>query len=180
VQEGKLEMNLAVMLILWGVLAIGVITDLGWSRIPNWLTFPAMVAGITAHSWSNGVEGAVFAVVGLTVGLGVFLVLYLMGSMGAGDVKLLAAVGTLVGPYGALVSGIFAMVIGGAYALCAMWYRWGSSEMITRLAVAGQGALLKGGTSWMQDLALPFRLRYGLAIAAGTLLFQLGLYSFGG
>lgn len=173
-------MDLVVMLILWGVLAIGVITDLRWSRIPNWLTFPAMVAGITAHSWSSGVEGAVFATVGLTVGLGVFLVLYLTGSVGAGDVKLLAAVGTLIGPYGALVSGIFAMVIGGVYALCAMWYRWGLSELIIRLAVAAQGALLKGGTSWMQDLALPFRLRYGLAIAAGTLLFSLGIHPFGG
>lgn len=173
-------MELGVVLILWGVLTIAVITDLGWSRIPNWLTFPGMAAGVTAHSWSSGVEGAVFAIVGLTVGLGVFLVLYLMGGVGAGDVKLLAAVGTLVGPYGALVSGIFAMALGGVYALGAMWYRWGSSEMITRLAVAGQGALLKGGTSWMQDLALPFRLRYGLAIAAGTLLFSLGIHPFVG
>lgn len=173
-------MDVIVMLILWGVLAIGVITDLGWSRIPNWLTFPTMIGGITAHSWSSGVEGAVFAILGLTAGLGVFLVLYVTGGIGAGDVKLLAAVGTLIGAYGAVVSGTLAMVIGGAYALGAMWYRWGFREMVTRLAVAGQSALLTGGTSWMQGLALPFRLRYGVAIAAGTLLFQLRLYPFGG
>jgi len=173
-------MGLAVMLILWLVLTVAVITDLRCSRIPNWLTFPAMLAGITAHSWSSGVEGAVFATVGLTVGLGVFLVLYLTGSVGGGDVKLLAAVGTLVGPYGALVSGIFAMVIGGAYAVGAMWYRWGSSEMIARLVVAGQRALVERGISWTQELALPFRLRYGLAIAAGTLLFSLGIHPFAG
>jgi len=162
------------------VLVTAMCTDLRSSRIPNWLTFPAMGVALLAHAWLGGLQGALFSLAGLGTGLGLFLILYVTGSIGAGDVKLMAAVGAIMEPYGALLSGLLAIMVGGVYALGAMCYQWGFATTGRKLVYATQGALLMGGKAWVQELKLPFRLRYGLAVAGGTLLFILGLHPFGG
>jgi prepilin peptidase CpaA len=139
-----------------------------------------MGVAILAHTWLAGLPGALFSLGGLGMGLGLFLLIHLSGSIGAGDVKLMAAVGAMVGPYGALLSGLLAIMVGGVYAVGAMCYQWGFVPTGQRLACAVKGALLTRGRFWAQELTLPFRLRYGLAVAGGTLLFQLGLHPFGG
>lgn len=154
--------------------------DLRSSRIPNWLTFPAMGVALLGHAWFGGVSEAIFGLAGLGAGLGLFLILYVTGSIGAGDVKLMAAVGALIGPSGALISAVLAILVGGVYALGAMCFQWGLIGAGRKLVSATWGVLLVGRKGWTQELALPFRLRYGLAIAGGTLLFQLGLHPFGG
>ena len=162
------------------VLMTAMWTDLRASRIPNWLTFSAMGFALVVHAWFGGLQGALVGLTGLGAGLGLFLILYLSGSIGAGDVKLMAAVGALVGPSGAVLSGLLAIIVGGAYALGAMCYQWGVLGTGRRLVSATQGALLTRGSGWARELQLPFRLRYGFAVAGGTLLFQLGLHPFGG
>lgn len=161
------------------VLVTAVWTDLRSSRIPNWLTFPAMCFALIGHAWSGGIPEAIFGLSGLGVGLGLFLIPYMSKGIGAGDVKLLAAVGAMVGPYGALLSGLLAIMVGGAYAVGAMCYQWGFVTTGRKLTDATIGFFLMGGKAWAQDLALPFPLRYGLAVAGGTLLFVLGLHPFG-
>ena len=165
---------------LTAVLLMAMYTDLQSSRIPNWLTFSAMGFALVVHAWLNGLQGAFFSLAGLGVGLGLFLLLHLSGSIGAGDVKLMAAVGAIVGAHGALESGLLAIMVGGVYALGAMCYQWGIVNTCRKLAFAAQGAVLTGGRVWAHELSLPFRLRYGLAVAGGTLLVQLGVHPFGG
>ena len=169
---------MAVALTVILVTAMG--TDLRSSRIPNWLTFSAMGFALVAHAWLGGFPGELFSLAGLGTGLGLFLILHVTGSIGAGDVKLMAAVGALIGPYGALLSGLLAMLVGGIYALGAMCYQWGLLGAGRKLVSATHGALLTGGSGWARELQLPFRLRYGFAVAGGTLLFQSGLHPFGG
>ena len=173
-------MDQTMFVVLMGILVTAMYTDLRSSRIPNWLTFPAMGVALVAHAWLAGFPGALFSLVGLGTGLGLFFILYVTGSIGAGDVKLMAAVGAIMGPYGALLSGLLAIMVGGLYALGAMCYQWGFVNTGRKLASAAHGAFLTGGKAWGQELQLPFRLRYGLAVAGGTLLFQLGLHPFGG
>lgn len=168
---------LAVLLVVL-VTAIG--TDLRFARIPNWLTFPAMGFALIGHVWSGGMSEGLFSLAGLGAGLGLFLLIYLSGSIGAGDVKLMAAIGAFVGPYGVLECGWLAFVVGGIYALGAMCYQWGCAGAGQRLVHATYGAVLVGGSAWTRELQLPFRLRYGLAVAGGTLLFQMGVHPFGG
>lgn len=162
------------------ILVIAVVVDLHSSRIPNWLTFPAMGFALVAHTWLNGVHGILFSLVGLGAGLGLLLLVYLAGGIGAGDVKLMAAVGAMVGPYGVLSAALLSALAGGLYALGAMGYQWGLAATGQRLVYAACGVVLAGGTGWMKELQLPFKLRYGLAIAAGTLLFLGGIQPFGG
>jgi hypothetical protein len=73
-----------------------------------------------------------------------------------------------------------AFVVGGVYAIAAMCHQWGVAAAGQRLVYAAYGAVLVGGTAWSRELQLPFKLRYGLAIAAGTLLFLGGIQPFGG
>ena len=173
-------MDRTIFVVLMGVLLTAMYTDLRSSRIPNWLTFPAMGFALVAHAWLAGLPGALFSLSGLGAGLGLFLILYVTGSIGAGDVKLMAAVGAMLGPSGALLSALLAIVVGGVYALGAMCSEWGFAVTGRKLVSAAHGAFLTGGKAWGQELQLPFRLRYGLAVAGGTLLFQLGLHSFWG
>lgn len=164
-----------------GLLATAIVTDLRSSRIPNWLTIPAMIFGLAVHAWLHGLEGLLFGLYGLLVGAGLFLLIHLSGNIGAGDVKLMAAVGAMVGAESALESGVLAILVGGLYALGAMIYQWGLVSTVSRLSGVFQGLAVTGGqVAWAHELTLPFRLRYGVAIAVGTLLLQLGLHPFGG
>lgn len=77
----------------------------GWSciydvrerRIPNRITFPALLAGIALHAMFGGWAGLANSLGAALLGGGIFLMLYLAGGLGAGDVKLMAAVGCFVG-----------------------------------------------------------------------------------
>ena len=173
-------MDSVIVVALMIVLLIAIVTDLHSSRIPNWLTFSAMGFALAGHAWLGSMHGVLFSLAGLGTGLGLFFLIYLAGGIGAGDVKLMAAIGAFVGVYGVLSSAWLAMVVGGVYAIAAMCYQWGLASAGQRLIYAAYGAVLVGGSAWTRELALPFKLRYGLAIAGGTLLFQLGLHPFGG
>ena len=88
-------------------------TDLHSRRIPNWLTFGAAAAAIATHYSIAGPSGAQYASSGWVLGLLVFLPLFLLGGMGAGDVKLLAALGAWLGPKDALMLAAYASMAGG-------------------------------------------------------------------
>ena len=78
--------------------AAGAVHDLKTRRIPNMLTGSALLCGLGLHLALGGVAGlGLAALAGLLAG-GALLIFYLAGGMGAGDVKLMAAVGCLAGP----------------------------------------------------------------------------------
>lgn len=77
--------------------AVAVVTDLRSRRIPNWLTGPAFLFALLLHAVTGGVRDAGLALLSGLIAGGVFLVFFLAGGMGAGDVKLMAAVGALAG-----------------------------------------------------------------------------------
>jgi prepilin peptidase CpaA len=83
--------------VLVAVLAICAYTDGRFSRIPNVVTFPAMLAGIVLNGIFGGVPGLVWGLIGWAVGMSIQWVPFMLGFAKAGDVKLLAAVGALKG-----------------------------------------------------------------------------------
>ena len=76
---------------------IAAVTDISRQRIPNWLTGPAMLAGLVMHLCIGGWRDMLTSLTALALCGGVFLVFHLAGGMGAGDVKLIAAEGCLLG-----------------------------------------------------------------------------------
>jgi prepilin peptidase CpaA len=86
-------------------------------RIPNALTLPAIVLGFALYGLADGVSGLAFSGVGLALGAGVFFLPYFLGGMGAGDVKLMGAVGALLGWKMALVALFYIALAGGLVAI---------------------------------------------------------------
>ena len=76
---------------------VATVTDLRSRRIPNWLTGPTMLLGLLLHLVAGGWKEGVSSLLGLLLCGVVFLVFYLAGGMGAGDVKLIAAEASLLG-----------------------------------------------------------------------------------
>ncbi len=88
------------------------LTDTFYRKIPNLFTLPLILTGVTFNIYSDGLSGALTAGLGFLLGLGLFLIPFLLGGMGAGDVKALAAVGTLVGPATIFQVFLYASMIG--------------------------------------------------------------------
>lgn len=93
-------------------LVIAVVTDLRSHRIYNWLTFPTIALGLLLNTLGSGVSGTLFALGGLAVSA-LSLALFLLGAMGAGDVKMLAAIGTLMGPHFTIWTLLWTAILGG-------------------------------------------------------------------
>ena len=104
-------------------LLIGVaacVTDIRSRRVPNWLTFTSAAAGVALHALLPGGHGPWSALTGLATGLAVFFPFFALGGLGAGDVKLMAALGAWLGwqhtvwtaIYGSVAGGVLAVVVG--------------------------------------------------------------------
>jgi prepilin peptidase CpaA len=93
------------------------VCDLHTRRIPNLLTFGAALAGIVAHGYFAGVTGLTMALAGWVAGAAIFFPVFALGGMGAGDIKLLGALGAWLGPVAALVVALYAGIAGGVMAL---------------------------------------------------------------
>lgn len=91
----------------------GAVWDLRQRRVPNVLTCSSLVFGLALHGFVSGAAGAASAAYAAGIAGSIFLLLYLAGGLGAGDVKLMAAV-TSIGGLGALHPIFEATVISGA------------------------------------------------------------------
>jgi len=98
------------------VLVVAAVIDGRELRVPNWLTFPMAFAGLVFATTMGGANGLLSGLMGLAVGLALLLPLHAIGGMGAGDVKLLAAVGAWVGPATTLGAFVVTGLVGGLMA----------------------------------------------------------------
>jgi prepilin peptidase CpaA len=73
-------------------------TDLRHRKIPNWLAVSGFCGGLLGHLWADGFSGLSRSLLGAFLGFGVMLLLYMCKAVGAGDVKLFAAIGAISGP----------------------------------------------------------------------------------
>ena len=155
----------------WPVLIVVVVatfTDLRSRRIPNWLVLPFLAAGIAALTWRDGWHGLERSLGGAALALLLFGLLFLMGGMGAGDVKLCAAIGAWIGPGQLFIALVLTGLAGGVMVLA--WATWGG---FLRDLFTGTADLIFGGKRRAGlTLSNPLRrkLPYAPAIAIGTLI----------
>ncbi len=149
-------------------------SDWRTGRIPNWIPLPAALLGIGLQSWHGGWAGAVQSLTGAGLGLAIFMAFYLLGGMGAGDVKLFGAVGSLVGPQSLVLVFVITGLLGGAAALLLAAARGKLRITLQRTAERMSGL---GRLQWkeVRETTLAeepdsLRLPYGVVIAGGTLL----------
>ncbi len=153
----------------------GAAVDLRTGKIPNWLTLPAMAAGLVINCFAG--LGLGRALEGMLAALAVYFVFFAIGFRGAGDGKLMGAVGAFVGwPQVAVVMMIVAL-LGGLGALALAWQRGVLFELLgsTLNLVTDMLALrwrdIKGRSNFRSPGGL--RMPHGPVIAAGTLAFLL-------
>ena len=115
------------------VAAVAVYTDLRWHKIFNALTAPVALLGLVLFALRGGWQGLLLGLAGLVMGVAVWFITNLLGRiLGAGDSKLLAAIGALLGPQFLLHAFIGTALIGGVLAiLVALWRGYLARSVVT-------------------------------------------------
>jgi prepilin peptidase CpaA len=164
--------NVLVVATLAGAGAVSTVIDLRTRRVPNRLTFTIALGGLLLAAF--GLSGVTLAAacLGALLGLTLMMPSHVIGATGAGDVKLFAAAGTLLGPMGIATAFVYTVIAGGVLAFAvALWRR--------RLAVtlARTATLVRTAGANADDIersSTDNRFAYAPAIAIGTIAVALG------
>ena len=152
---------------------IGSVTDVRERRIPNLVTGPAIVAGLMLHTIYGGWRGLGDSALAGVIAGGIFLIFFLAGGMGAGDVKLMTAVGCIAGLSPLPLVVLSTALAGGLFALAVSILHGRLRETLSNVAALLQHHGRKGlaphpelNLNNVRTLRLPF----ALPIAAGCLI----------
>jgi len=153
--------------------ALACATDLRAARIPNILTFGSILAGVLFHLLAPGGSGAAAAALGMLAGLLVFFPIFALGALGAGDVKLMAALGTWIGWQPVIYVALYGAVAGGVLAvIIAMWQGYLRKALQNITALVRYWSLV--GIKPLPELTLEagagLRLPYALPILVGLVV----------
>jgi len=156
------------------VILIAVYTDCRWRTIKNVVTFPGIILGLLLHTLGQGWAGLVFSGVGLLAGVGLMLIPFTLGQMGAGDVKLMGALGSLLGGYEILNVFLYTTVAGGFLALGYAFYHKDILHTFKKVWLLMKCLVLfrspeAGMILFKKSIPMP----YGLAIGIGAATFLL-------
>ena len=146
--------------------------DLRTRRVPNWLTLGITALGMMLAAAHLTDQSIATALGGFAVGLLLMLPGHIVGATGAGDVKLFAAVGSILGPAGIAVAFVYTAIFGGALALTAAVLRGRLHDTLQETAtlVVTRGA----NVAQIERPSANNRFAYAPAIALGTLVAALG------
>ena len=156
------------------ILVIAAVID-GWKlKVPNWLTYPFAAAGLAYTAGWGGASALFWSLQGLALGLALLLVVYAIGGMGAGDVKLFAGVGAWVGPLATLYAFAALAVVGGVMAAAMIawsgrWRKhWDTMQLIAFevLTVRDPAQIAAAAAARKPTMTL---LPYGIPICIGTI-----------
>lgn len=110
----------------WIAILVGLaatINDLARREIANWIPVAALVSGTAWQVSANGWKGGLYALGGAAAGFAVFLIFYLLGGMGGGDVKLMSGFGALLGAGRLLEAALWTAAVGGVLAVAVLGFR---------------------------------------------------------
>ncbi len=166
--SGTLTVPLGWALAVIIVAAIAVVWDLRTRRIPNALTGSVFLAALVAHGIVGGGSGAAMAALGAVVAGGLLLPGWLMGWMGAGDVKTMAAVGACLAWPASLVAVLASMIAGGVISLIVAARHRAVGRALTGALRLGGWAF--GGVGGGPPATTGVRFPFATAILAGSVI----------
>lgn len=145
--------------------------DVRYRRIPNALVLATLAGGLLINFAAAGAWGLAMSVGGCVVGFALMLALHVFGAMGAGDVKLFAAVGSVLGAHVMPQTFVVVMLTGGALAVVTIFRTGTAAETMRRVFQIFAG-LLPGWTVPRFDVPRDRRLTipYGVAITLGSII----------
>lgn len=162
------------LLIVWASLwaLVAAVLDARFHRIPNWLTYSGILAGLAARLTFLGMQGLTSGLLGGLFAGGIFLLFFVVRAMGGGDVKLIAALGTLVGWPVAVELLIATAMAGGILAIGFMIFQGKVSSTLRNVGIVLKHHATHGihqHPSVNLDNPAAARMPYGLAMAGGAL-----------
>lgn len=110
-----LQQSILLLLVL-----VAALTDVWKGLIYNWLTLPVILIGLVLATYQGGWAGTAASIFGVFIGGGLLFIPFIFGAMGGGDVKLMAAIGALMGPYFTLETLVVSILAGGCMGLVLM------------------------------------------------------------
>jgi prepilin peptidase CpaA len=144
-----------------------VIYDFASHRLPNYYLLLGLLIGFAWQAWAAGWGGVVSASAGLATGLALFLPIYALGGMAAGDVKLMAVVGSFLGAGGTFWAGALSLIAGAVLGILYLFFKGHLNRFVIRYwAMAATRSRIAAEEG---DAAL-HRFPYAIAIACGTML----------
>jgi prepilin peptidase CpaA len=181
------------IVLLAGLLAWAVASDVRSRRIPNRLVLAGIVAGLALQATVTpgaglfsepfGALGLLKSGAGMAVGLLMLLPMYALGAMGAGDVKLMAMIGAFLGPLDTVGAGLSSLLAGGLLSLAVALYQGSLGRVSGNVKTMMLGSVLRGlsGGSARIDApqAVTGQLPYAVAISSGTVAYLLLTRYFG-
>lgn len=142
-------------------------------RIPNWLTVPGLLAGVVANAVAGGWGGAKASLLGAALGLALLFPFVLLRSLGAGDWKLVGALGAFVGPSQLLTILLITVLVAGLMALGLIVLK-GRLRQTARNIVHILGSFLSlhlPGPEVSLDSKESLKIPFGVAVAVAVILF---------
>ena len=104
-------------------LFFAVASDVRFQRVPNLLTFPALLGALLVSPWLGATSGPLEAALGAALGFGLLVGPYALGGMGAGDVKALMVLGAWIGPEAVFGATVWAVIAAGGFGLALLTLR---------------------------------------------------------
>ena len=117
------ELAISGQILLGILILVAAIFDIRFRRIPNWLVLAGIMTGLAWNGSSLSLSGLGRSAAGLGLGFALYFPLYLLRARGAGDVKLLAAVGAITGPGNCFWVFLLTAVLGGVIAVVYLLFR---------------------------------------------------------
>jgi prepilin peptidase CpaA len=142
-------------------------------RIPNWLTVPGLLSGVLIHALIGGWHGTLFALEGAGLALLILLPLVMLRALGAGDWKLMGAVGAFVGPVMFLFVLLGSIFASGIMAVVQVLRMGRVTETLRNMLTLVRGFFsfgLKKNPEISLDNPRLLKLPFGVAVAAATLV----------
>ena len=173
--------NWLVGFLLVSLLAIALFYDVATRRIPNWLVLAGLIVGVACSlAYAGSASGIGNSLLGALTGLVIMLPLYFLHAMGAGDAKLMAAVGAFLGPTQVAGAALLTFVAGGILSLVVAFWSGSLLRVLGNLRLMGFVLASSRASGFkLSDIQTTGRLPYAIAIAIGTGL-QLWLAARGG
>jgi prepilin peptidase CpaA len=150
--------------------------DIRWNRIPNSFTVPIFLAAVVYHGITSGLSGAAMSLLGFALGMGLLLIPWMFGGGGAGDVKLMAAVGAWFGPKLILLVWMGSMGVALLMAICVLSYvamTRGSAQMRSKFLSQNDADAARSGKPPVRKRVIPYAVP--VAVASWAILAYLML-----
>lgn len=159
--------DLFVIVVLLGLMGCAVVSDLREHRIPNRLILAGLLLGLSSQLYAFGPVGLGSGALGMFIGFVIFIPIYALGGMAAGDVKLMAMVGTFLSPNGAILASLFSLIAGGLCGLLLVVARGQLKQFLVRCwLMLKVRSYLVPGTDEIAGKPFP----YAVAILLGTMV----------